>query len=152
MCDLDNKESMPFVPWGGGPGIPNGADVFGHYDSNINKCVIWIARQACQLCAGEAGQEFLTRLYDSSIDWTPWPSGLRRWLKAQVRKGVGSNPTGVIAKHLEPGSCRCVTIAQNQPSATKARGTLRGTLALYSCTYALSCFSLLRSPTKCTGV
>ena len=28
--------------------------------------------------------------------WTLWPSGLRRWLKAPFRKGVGSNPTGVI--------------------------------------------------------
>jgi hypothetical protein len=28
---------------------------------------------------------------------TVWPSGLRRWLKAPVRKGVGSNPTAVIA-------------------------------------------------------
>ena len=30
--------------------------------------------------------------------WAPrtlWPSGLRRWLKAPFRKGVGSNPTGV---------------------------------------------------------
>ena len=27
---------------------------------------------------------------------TLWPSGLRRWLKAPVRKGVGSNPTGFI--------------------------------------------------------
>jgi hypothetical protein len=27
---------------------------------------------------------------------TLWPSGLRRWLKAPVRKGVGSNPTGVM--------------------------------------------------------
>ena len=27
---------------------------------------------------------------------TVWPSGLRRWLKAPVREGVGSNPTGVI--------------------------------------------------------
>ena len=26
---------------------------------------------------------------------TVWPSGLRRWLKAPVRKGVGSNPTVV---------------------------------------------------------
>ena len=25
-----------------------------------------------------------------------WPSGLRRWLNAPVRKGVGSNPTDVI--------------------------------------------------------
>ena len=27
---------------------------------------------------------------------TVWPSGLRRWLKAPVCKGVGSNPTAVI--------------------------------------------------------
>jgi hypothetical protein len=27
---------------------------------------------------------------------TLWPSGLRRWLKAPLRKGVGSDPTGVI--------------------------------------------------------
>ena len=27
---------------------------------------------------------------------TVWPSGLRRWLKAPVRKGVGSNPTAVM--------------------------------------------------------
>ena len=26
---------------------------------------------------------------------TVWPSGLRRWLKAPFRKGVGSNPTAV---------------------------------------------------------
>ena len=29
------------------------------------------------------------------FSWTLWPSGLRRWLKAPFRKGVGSNPTGV---------------------------------------------------------
>ena len=28
-----------------------------------------------------------------------WPSGLRRQLKALVRKGVGSNPTAVIFVH-----------------------------------------------------
>ena len=28
---------------------------------------------------------------------TVWPSGLRRWLQAPVRKGVGSNPTAVIS-------------------------------------------------------
>ena len=30
-----------------------------------------------------------------SIVKTVWPSGLRRWLQAPVRKGVGSNPTAV---------------------------------------------------------
>ena len=32
---------------------------------------------------------------------TVWPSGLRRWLKAPFRKGVGSNPTAVnVAIHV----------------------------------------------------
>ena len=33
---------------------------------------------------------------------TVWPSGLRRWLKAPFRKGVGSNPTAVNADQLKP--------------------------------------------------
>ena len=34
---------------------------------------------------------------------TVWPSGLRRWLKAPVRKDVGSNPTAVNSfKQLVP--------------------------------------------------
>ena len=32
---------------------------------------------------------------------TVWPSGLRRWLKAPVRKGVGSNPTAVKSASTE---------------------------------------------------
>ena len=36
-----------------------------------------------------------------SLDKTVWPSGLRRWLKAPVRKGVGSNPTAVICVRSE---------------------------------------------------
>jgi hypothetical protein len=32
---------------------------------------------------------------------TLWPSGLRRWLKAPVRKGEGSNPTGVNFVHVQ---------------------------------------------------
>ena len=31
---------------------------------------------------------------------TLWPSGLRRWLKAPFRKGVGLNPTGVSYGHV----------------------------------------------------
>ena len=34
---------------------------------------------------------------------TLWPSGLRRWLKAPVRKGMGSNPTGVILGYVDEG-------------------------------------------------
>ena len=33
-------------------------------------------------------------------DMTVWPSGLRRWLQAPVRKGGGSNPTAVIGHDL----------------------------------------------------
>ena len=50
------------------------------------------------------------RLLDASLaanspcfglfDETVWPSGLRRWLQAPVRKGVGSNPTAVIYTSL----------------------------------------------------
>ena len=32
---------------------------------------------------------------------TVWPSGLRRWLKAPVRKGVGSNPTAVTLMRFQ---------------------------------------------------
>ena len=35
---------------------------------------------------------------------TLWPSGLRRWLKAPFRKGVGSNPTGVNLLHPDSSS------------------------------------------------
>ena len=33
---------------------------------------------------------------------TVWPSGLRRWLQAPVRKGVGLNPTAVISELQVP--------------------------------------------------
>jgi hypothetical protein len=50
---------------------------------------------------------------------TVWPTGLRRWLKAPVRKGVGSNPTAVIAgaqlpeqpprsRRLASSECACL--------------------------------------------
>ena len=47
---------------------------------------------------------------------TVWPSGLRRWLQAPVRKGVGSNPTAVTL---------CVfaeTCSRTWPAHCKARG------------------------------
>ena len=33
---------------------------------------------------------------------TVWPSGLRRWLKAPFRKGVGSNPTAAMPESRVP--------------------------------------------------
>ena len=45
------------------------------------------------------------------LNKTVWPSGLRRWLQAPVRKGVGSNPTAVNP----------IVLVQMQPqTATKA--------------------------------
>ena len=40
------------------------------------------------------------KLYHA-FDRTVWPSGLRRWLQAPVRKGVGSNPTAVTCIDFE---------------------------------------------------
>jgi hypothetical protein len=45
--------------------------------------------------------------YSSVGSKTVWPSGLRRWLKAPVRKGVGSNPTAVIAAAQMPEQPPC---------------------------------------------
>ena len=43
-----------------------------------------------------------------SITWTVWPSGLRRWLKAPFRKGVGLNPPRVSLMRLArfPWPCK----------------------------------------------
>ena len=38
-------------------------------------------------------------MHPSPTPTTVWASGLRRWLQAPVRKGVGSNPTAVIFQH-----------------------------------------------------
>ena len=47
------------------------------------------ARNAQQHHGAKPTQHILT---------TVWPSGLRRWLQAPVRKGVGSNPTAVTVQ------------------------------------------------------
>ena len=38
---------------------------------------------------------------------TVWPSGLRRWLKAPFRKGVGSNPTAVTCSLIRQPFREC---------------------------------------------
>lgn len=48
---------------------------------------------------------------------TVWPSGLRRWLKAPVRKGVGSNPTAVT--RILSGSVLTVPSDTNDPGRTR---------------------------------
>ena len=53
---------------------------------------------------------------------TVWPSGLRRWLKAPVRKGVGSNPTAVIPSpddYLSRGGLSMAAVAAKR--GVKAR-------------------------------
>ena len=55
-------------------------------------CPILKCSSACWACA----------LVAFTAEWprmTVWPSGLRRWLQAPVRKGVGSNPTAVTLGH-----------------------------------------------------
>ena len=57
---------------------------------------------------GHAGpnwyQKCVIRGSGSDMASTVWPSGLRRWLQAPVRKGVGSNPTAVTLRR--PGLIR----------------------------------------------
>ncbi len=40
-----------------------------------------------------------------------WPSGLRRYVKAVVRKGVGSNPTLITCDSLSYQSIECVFLS-----------------------------------------
>ena len=55
------------------------------------------------LCFSQASDDWNFRCFcgaaliytNMAMHLTVWPSGLRRWLQAPVRKGVGSNPTAV---------------------------------------------------------
>ena len=61
----------------------------------------------CQCCVfSQLGNAVLQIVLQRRLeDRTVWPSGLRRWLQAPVRKGVGSNPTAVSLQKDEPGAC-----------------------------------------------
>ena len=59
---------------------------------------------------------------------TVWPSGLRRWLKAPVRKGVGSNPTALNAYRFKLHSAFTCT----QGELNRAMGGHRARLLLRS--------------------
>ena len=59
---------------------------------NRRSVPVWTLRQASP---GRAVTKF-GFLPKGSLK-TVWPSGLRRWFQAPVRKGVGSNPTAVIS-------------------------------------------------------
>ena len=59
---------------------------------------------------------------------TVWPSGLRRWLKAPFRKGVGSNPTAVTLRSASDPAERLFRIAKRRvgPSSPWRRLIFRG--------------------------
>ena len=80
-------------------------------------------------CSQRVGARFIPFRLRAAAIKTLWPSGLRRWLKAPVRKGVGSNPTGVIvdvggdAQHSAPpggSQFRSHTLAPNAPNVAFA--------------------------------
>jgi hypothetical protein len=80
-------------------------------------------------CSQRASAHFIPVRWRAAAIKTLWPSGLRRWLKAPVRKGVGSNPTGVIidvggdAQHSAPpggSQFRSHTLAPNAPNVAFA--------------------------------
>ena len=52
-------------------------------------------RNAILAIAVPANRDLLIANVCTCCASTVWPSGLRRWLQAPVRKGVGSNPTAV---------------------------------------------------------
>ena len=58
---------------------------------------------------------------------TVWPSGLRRWLKAPFRKGVGSNPTAVIA---DAAIARVAATAQELAAPCPEEGAHRSQIGL----------------------
>ena len=53
---------------------------------------------------------------------TVWPSGLRRWLQAPVRKGVGSNPTAVTFGNVVAILSRNHKRLNAHPQASAQRG------------------------------
>ena len=72
---------------------------------------------------------------------TVWPSGLRRWLQAPVRKGVGSNPTAVNASRLSVCSagathCHDLKSKHQAPSPTTQAPCPQAPIAGPPCTRA----------------
>ena len=62
--------------------------------------MVWLRGNAPKLAPGYVAQwlEWLTQILEKHASNTVWPSGLRRWLQAPVRKGVRSNPTAVTSR------------------------------------------------------
>ena len=69
-------------------------------------------------CVGNLGFQAPPAIPISSK--TVWPSGLRRWLKAPFRKGVGSNPTAVILHLMRKYNfARCSLMLSNMNCTTQ---------------------------------
>ena len=56
---------------------------------------------------------FLKTSVLESLHLMLWPSGLRRWLKAPFRKGVGSNPTGVSLRLYSRLLAHCAIVCHS---------------------------------------
>ena len=57
----------------------------------------WVPWQTLSRVSSSPGMNKPPSQCLSNSFMTVWPSGLRRWLQAPVRKGVGSNPTAVTS-------------------------------------------------------
>ena len=66
-------------------------------------CLGWILEKEPQ---EDAPCNLHTRVLAAWARTKVWPSGLRRWLQAPVRKGVGSNPTAVMLDLFSHNFCR----------------------------------------------
>ena len=98
-----------------------------------------------------------TYAWAEALNMTVWPSGLRRWLQAPVRKGVGSNPTAVsslqqrcaavslptkLHQHFGQNVAHVVLSTSTQhnvnfkfPSTNRKKTTLFGSSILMFCTF-----------------
>ena len=65
-----------------------------------------VPRTSADRCCASASTTALPKI-GAAASKTVWPSGLRRWLQAPVRKGVGSNPTAVITYIYSESAKRC---------------------------------------------
>ena len=74
--------------------------------SSILSCRISFTDSCCSPVSLAFVFMFEMMLYPLAFVKTVWPSGLRRWLQAPVRKGVGSNPTAVILDWYSFGDFR----------------------------------------------
>ena len=84
---------------------------------------LWLRRRR------KIGGQHITRFDSDTFNMTVWPSGLRRWLKAPFRKGVGSNPTAVKELSVSRGKlCENLKVRSGACDGARAlQGVLGGT-------------------------